>query len=114
MAVSLLKKEGYGIEAINYRCPCGEVDIIARDKGTLAFVEVKTRVSERFGSGAEAVDYRKQKRLNRIALYYLGSLDKSKGQQMCRFDVVSITRDQQKGWNIELIKDAFPLFPEDY
>lgn len=114
MAVSRLKKEGYGIEALNYRCPFGEIDIIARDKGILAFVEVKTRVSERFGSGTEAVDYRKQQRLNRIALYYLGCLGKIEVQQMCRFDVVSITRDAQKGWNIELIKDAFPFLQRDY
>ena len=113
MAVSRLKKEGYGIEALNYRCPFGEIDIIARDKGIMAFVEVKTRLSNNFGSGAEAVDYRKQQRLNRIALYYLGCLDKLEVQQMCRFDVVAITRDDQKGWDIELIKDAFPFLPGD-
>ncbi len=109
LAVSHLINLGYRIEAQNYRCPFGEIDIIARDKGVLAFVEVKTRLAESFGDPKEAVDYRKQQRLNRIALYYLGNLCKEEGEELCRFDVVSVSQGPQRGWVVELIKDAFPF-----
>ena len=114
MAVSHLIREGYRIEAINYRCPLVEIDIVARDRGVLTFVEVKTRKSELYGSAMEAVDYRKQKRLNRIALYYLGSFSKAEGQENCRFDVVSVTYSLNEGCVVELIKDAFPFFEENF
>ncbi len=109
LAICLLVKEGYRIETKNFRCPFGEVDIIARDKGILAFIEVKTRMNQRFGSGLEAVNYHKQLRLNRIALYYMSSHEEGKGEQMCRFDVVSVTHDSTKGWKAELIRNAFPF-----
>ena len=109
MALSHLTKLGYVIEARNYRCPFGEVDIIARDSGILAFVEVKTRQSDRFGTPKEAVDFQKQQRLNRIALYYLASQGERAEQEMCRFDVVSVSFAPERGWMVELIKDAFSL-----
>jgi len=109
IALSHLVNLGYKIEAKNYRCPFGEIDIIARDKEVLTFVEVKTRSSEKFGSPKEAVDYRKQQRLNRIAHYYLACSDKKGSSDMCRFDVVSVSQNPHAGWMIELIKDAFPV-----
>lgn len=109
VALSHLIKLGYSIKEKNYRCPFGEVDIIAQEKGVLAFVEVKTRASGRFGAPEEAVDYHKQQKLIKIALFYLAALGKKEGQEMCRFDVVSVSFNPQSGWTIELIKDAFPL-----
>lgn len=98
------------IDKVNYRCPFGEIDIIARDEGVLVFVEVKTRMNERFGSAVEAVDYHKKQKINRIALYYLGSMGEKKEQEMCRFDVISIDWENKTGWRVELIRDAFPCF----
>jgi putative endonuclease len=109
VALSHLVKLGYSIETKNYRCPFGEIDIIAKEKGVLVFVEVKTRQSERFGAPKEAVDYHKQQRLVRIALYYLAGLGKKQEQEICRFDVVSVSRNPGSGWVVELIKDAFPV-----
>lgn len=109
MALSHLVKQGYSIEVKNYRCPFGEMDIIAKEKGVLVFVEVKTRISERFGAPKEAVDYHKQQKLIRIALYYLACLGKKEEQEICRFDVVSVSWNHLSGWVVELIKDAFPL-----
>jgi putative endonuclease len=109
VALAHLIKLGYTIETRNYRCPFGEVDIIARDHGILAFVEVKTRRSQRFGTPKEAVDFRKQQRINRIALYYLAGLGQGESEELCRFDVVSISLEPKAGWMVELIKDAFPL-----
>ena len=49
VAVRYLKKQGYRIVEQNYRSKVGEIDIIARDKQSLVFVEVKTRTNEKFG-----------------------------------------------------------------
>jgi putative endonuclease len=109
VALSHLIKLGYSIEAKNYRCPIGEIDIIAKEKGILVFVEVKTRASGRFGAPEEAVDYNKQQKLIKIALYYLAALGKKEDQEICRFDVVSVSCNSRSGWTVELIKDAFPI-----
>ena len=71
IAVSFLKRQGYKIIERNYRSKLGEIDIIAREKDNIVFVEVKTRRSDDFGLPQEAVSYRKQYRLTKIALGYL-------------------------------------------
>jgi len=110
LALDHLIALGYTIEARNYRCPFGEIDIIARDKEILVFIEVKTRISGRFGSPQEAVDLRKQQRISRIALHYLTCVHRRGNQEACRFDVVSVLRTHDGEWSIEVIKDAFSLF----
>ena len=107
LAISHLIGLGYRVEARNYRCPFGEVDIIARDGEVLVFVEVKTRQSEYYGAPQEAVDLRKQKRLNRIALFYLACLGEGIKQESCRFDIVAISKNPHSGWDIDLIQNAF-------
>lgn len=102
--LSFLKKKGYRILAQNYRCRAGEIDIIARDGKIIAFVEVKTRTSLRYGSPFLAVDLRKQKKIARTAASYLK--EKRATGRNCRFDVVGITLSEGEE-EIELIKDAF-------
>ncbi|MBI2891135.1 MAG: YraN family protein [Nitrospirae bacterium] len=104
IAARHLRERGYRILALNYRCRYGEVDIIARRGSTLAFVEVKTRRSARYGSGAEAVSARKQGQIIRTATHYLQ--EKAWTECECRFDVVSV------GWQngarmIEHLEAAF-------
>ena len=70
-AAEFLAREGYRILERNYRCPLGEMDIIAREGRTVVFVEVKTRSSERFGPPHAAIGPQKQRRMTAIALYYL-------------------------------------------
>lgn len=65
LAADFLRRKGYDIVAVNYTTSFGEIDIVARYKGTTVFVEVKSRRSERFGVPAEAVHYRKRKKLLR-------------------------------------------------
>ena len=101
MAVQYLTEAGYHILERNFRCRTGEIDIIAKDGAYLAFVEVKYRASAACGSALEAVDYRKQQSILRVAQYYMVSHGYGT-QTNCRFDVVAI-----QGTEITLIQNAF-------
>ena len=106
LALRFLKKNGYRIFERNYVCKMGEVDIIAKEKDTLVFIEVKTRTSTAFGPPQLAVNSAKQMQLSKVALYFL----KEKGIEdvKARFDVVAILLGP-KGPEIELIRDAFDV-----
>ena len=82
------------------------MDIIAKEKDTLAFIEVKTRTSTTFGPPQLAVNAAKQRQLSKVALNYLK--EKKLEDIKARFDVVAILLGQ-KGEEIELIRDAFDL-----
>jgi len=88
LACRELERRGYEIVARRYRRRGGELDIIARDGGTMVFVEVKAREGRRFGEAAEAVTWIKRCRLTQVALEYVAR------QRLtgcaCRFDVVSV------------------------
>ena len=101
MAVQYLTEAGYHILERNFRCRTGEIDIIAKDGAYLVFVEVKYRASAACGSALEAVDYRKQQSILRVAQYYMVSHGYGT-QTNCRFDVVAI-----QGTEIMLIQNAF-------
>ena len=105
-ALRFLKKKGYRIIEKNYVCKLGEMDIIAKEKDTLVFVEVKTRTTTEFGPPQLAVNSSKQRQLSKVALNYLK--EKQLEEVKARFDVVAILLGQ-KGEQIELIKDAFEL-----
>jgi putative endonuclease len=105
-AVQYLCKHGYQILERNYRCRFGEIDLIARDGRTLAFIEVKTRRSQSYGPAAAAVTLKKQRHLIKASQVYL--IERKKPDEFCRFDVVTVELDAQAP-RIELIKDAFRL-----
>jgi putative endonuclease len=106
LAAEYLRRKGYRIIETNYRSPMGEIDIIAKEKGTLVFVEVKARRSSRFGSPKGAVTPAKQRKISMAALDYL----KRFGQDdtRARFDVVAIDIKAGKT-DIEVVKNAFDL-----
>ncbi len=104
LAVAALKKAGYKILARNYLTPLGEIDLVARHRGALVFVEVKTRRGARFGAPQEAVSGRKQARLQRLADYYLKQ--QRLGPTPTRFDVVAISMAPE-GPRVEIIPQAF-------
>jgi len=104
IAVVYLKKNGYRICETNFRCPLGEIDIIAREKSELVFIEVKTRKSRELGYPEQAVGIRKQKKLSQLALWYLQK--KKMTDANARFDVIAITL-LSGGNEIKLIKNAF-------
>ncbi|TBR15975.1 YraN family protein [bacterium] len=105
-AAGVLQDNGYRIICRNYKCPLGEIDIIAEDKDTICFVEVKSRSSSRFGVSKEALSKRKQKQITKVALNFLK--EKNLLDKKARFDVVAL--DYSEGLKkIELIKDAFEM-----
>ena len=106
IALQFLKRKGYRIIERNYVCKLGEMDIIAREKDTLVFVEVKARTSTVFGPPQLAVNSSKQRQLSKVALNFLR--EKRIGDVKARFDVVAILLGP-KGDEIELIQDAFDL-----
>ncbi|MBU1055906.1 MAG: YraN family protein [Proteobacteria bacterium] len=106
LAVLYLKKKGYKILEQNYRTKFGEIDIIAKEKNTLVFVEVKSRKTGGFGSPKYAVTPKKMKKISMVALYFLKITNQSGVK--ARFDVVAISPGVQEP-EIEIIKNAFDL-----
>lgn len=104
-AARYLVRRGYKILERNYRTRAGEIDLIALDRGVVAFVEVKTRTSNAFGAPELAVTPQKQRRMIKAALGYIKY--KKIHQVPCRFDVVAISVGDEH--EMELIQNAFEL-----
>ena len=103
IALAHLQKQGYKIEAINWRYKKAEIDIMAWKDDYFVVVEVKTRTSTEFESPKEAVTLGKQKHLVRAADAYI---QEKEIEKECRFDVVSVLI-QNNNVSIEHIEDAF-------
>lgn len=102
-AADYLRTHGYEILEKNFRCRSGEIDLIGKDGEYLVFIEVKYRSSDRMGEPAEAVNYRKQRAIIRVAKFYMLKNQISEDTP-CRFDVVVILENE-----ITLLQDAFML-----
>jgi putative endonuclease len=104
VAAAWYEDAGYEVIDRNWRRREGEVDLIVRRDRTVVFCEVKTRTSDRFGTGAESVLEAKQRRIRRLASRWLSELTPASGRSRVdvRFDVVSITAGE-----VEVIEDAF-------
>ncbi len=105
-AAKFLRRQRYSIVERNYRCAAGEVDLIALDRSTIVFIEVKTRTQPGCGSPLEAVDHRKQRQVVRAAQYYLA--EHRLQNRDVRFDVVGVWW-VDGGMHCELIKNAFEV-----
>lgn len=106
LAVTALKENGYKILELNHRSKLGEIDIIAKEEGVLAFVEVKARRTDSFGNPKLAVTPRKQRKISMVALEYLkntGQMDNN-----ARFDVVAVRLISGRS-EVEIIRNAFDL-----
>ena len=95
-----LFERGYTLLKRNFRTPFGEADLVMQDKDEIVFVEVKTRISEEFGTPREAVGREKQKRYYKIALCYG---EKTGNEPNARFDVAEVYKDGR----IEYYENAF-------
>jgi len=105
-ALKKIKRLGYKCIERNYRCPLGEIDLIARDGDCLVFIEIKTRKGRSLDYAKEAINQRKKRQISKVALAYM------KANNCCdvrsRFDVVAINiRGDKK--EIEVITNAFEL-----
>jgi putative endonuclease len=101
----LLHEAGMRLLDRNWRCDEGEIDIVARDAGTVVFVEVKTRRHREFGPPAEAVVAAKRARLRRLAAIWLSEHPTSADE--VRFDVVSVLRPRRGPALVEHLRAAF-------
>lgn len=99
-----LVASGYEILARNYRCPVGEVDVVAKDGDTVVFVEVRSLLGGDYGDPLSTVTKRKQRRVAKAALHYLTCHDLL--DRPARFDVAAV-KVSPEGFDIELVKDAF-------
>ena len=106
LAFKRLKRLGYKKIIRNYRCPLGEVDLIATDGDTLVFVEIKTRKGRSTGYAKEAVNARKRRQISKVALFYMKS--NNFDEVKARFDVVAISLIRAEP-EIEVLKNAFEL-----
>ncbi len=105
-AVSYLKGLKYKILQTNYRCRCGEIDIIARDGKVLVFVEVKARRGTSYGPPQLSVTPFKQRQISKTALTYL--LRNRLMDENARFDVIALVFRNEEP-DVTHIKDAFDL-----
>jgi putative endonuclease len=99
--------------ARNYRCPVGEVDLIALDRSTRAdlgaeticFVEVKARASDRYTDPDAAVDAQKQRRIRKVADHYLAR--RHADDYNVRFDIVAVVCPPGERPHVTHFPDAF-------
>lgn len=104
-AGNFLERQGFQILVYNFRSRFGEIDIVAKDGRTTVFVEVKYRKDMKNGAPQEAVGYRKQWKICRVADYY--RMKHGMGDFVpVRFDVVGICGEQ-----VEWFQDAFAYLP---
>lgn len=111
-ALHFLESQGLILIENNFRCKCGEIDIVMRDVDMIVFIEVRYRRDIRYGSGAETVGRKKQRKIIASASYYL-QRNKKFAKQPCRFDVISMSAAMSSknavngSDNIEWIANAF-------
>lgn len=109
-AAMYLEHDDFKVLCRNFRFSrLGEIDIIAREKEYICFIEVKTRSSTRFGAPAEAVDIRKQLKIRKLAMVYLKQFNLT--ESFIRFDVAEVFCSRAssgfKPSSVNLIRNAF-------
>ena len=105
LAGDFLKKRGYRILETNYRCPNGEIDIVAKHKESVAFIEVRTKTSLEFGSPEESITPAKKERMRNAAFHYRQT--HTELPLLWRIDVVAVEVNKKGELSrIELIENA--------
>lgn len=104
LATKYLQDNSIKVIQRNFYCRFGEIDIIAKDKNELIFIEVKTRTTNKYGKPSEAVNFQKQKHMRKSIEYYLYS-NKIVNTKI-RIDVIEIYLDQYK-YKLNHIKNIY-------
>jgi putative endonuclease len=100
-----LRRLGYRIVCRNYRCPGGEIDLVALDDKTIVFVEVKTRTGREHADPEDAVNPAKRRHMIASAKYFIRQTN-SHGRA-CRFDILALTVNQNGTLDVEHFPSAF-------
>ncbi|MDF2492135.1 MAG: YraN family protein [Microbacterium sp.] len=100
-----LRGIGFDVLDRNWRCPLGELDIVARDGSEIVVVEVKTRRTELFGHPLEAVDARKRARLWRLAAAWCRDHPRQAAGRPVRVDAVAAVVGADEDFRIEHLRD---------
>jgi len=106
LALAHLESRGLTPVARNFRCRTGEIDLVMQAKGTLVFVEVRSRRSSRFATPLESVDFRKRGKLLRAASFFLLTHPAFRHHAV-RFDVVSVEGPSAGVYRLKWVRDAF-------
>lgn len=109
IATKYLEQIGYEILQRNFECKLGEIDIIAKDKEEIVFVEVKTRANMLYGKPKEAVDTIKQKHIYKSAEFYI--YIKHLENLPVRIDVIEVYKKKEK-YFLNHIKNAITEKPK--
>jgi len=106
IACKALQKKGYRILEKNYRCRHGEIDLVARHRDCIVFIEVRSKTGVSYGSPEESVTAAKKQKLLATALYYLGSHDDL--PENWRIDFVAIEMERLGGElkRVEIVENA--------
>lgn len=107
VACGHLREQGYRILETNYRCRIGEIDVVAQKNGRLVFVEIKTRAQDAFGAPEESVGWAKQRKIIRLAEWYLK--DKKQTDVSVSFAVLAVRWNGTQDPEIRLIENAFAV-----
>lgn len=110
IATKYLEQIGYEIIQRNFECKIGEIDIIAKDKEEIVFVEVKTRASALYGLPKEAVDQTKKKHIYKSAEFYI--YIRHLENYPVRIDVIEVYKKQGK-FKVNHIKNAITERPKN-
>jgi putative endonuclease len=103
-ALLFLQGQGLTLVARNWRCKAGELDLVLRDGATLVVAEVRGRGRTDYGTAAESIDWRKQRKLARATRVLLAARPEL-AEAPLRFDVVTLDADG----NIEWLREAFEV-----
>ena len=103
-AVEAYRRRGYRVVARNWRCRLGELDLVLERRGLLVFSEVKARRPGSYGSGFEAVTWRKRAKLRSLADAFLQATGARPSE--IRFDVASVALRGPRP-TVEVFEDAF-------
>ncbi|MBA2390940.1 MAG: YraN family protein [Geodermatophilaceae bacterium] len=105
VAARHLLQAGWTVLDRNWRCPEGELDIVATDGAVLMICEVKTRSTDAFGDPCQAVNWRKARRIRHLAACWLAANEDSWAE--VRFDVISVLRQPSGAALVRHLEGAF-------
>jgi len=103
IAIKYLQENGYEILERNFRAKTGEIDIIACINDIIVFIEVKARNNNRYGYPYEAVNYKKQQKIIKVAQNYI--ISRGLNNYQCRFDIIEVFLNLQS--KVNHIENAF-------